>query len=64
MLEKQTGKRSSSSSFSSSSAVNDKQHKIRCKSKRSVRLEKECDESGVENEADDEYSNNKKCRLA
>ena len=63
MVKKQTGEKtsSSSSSSSSSSALNDKHHKKRCKSKRSVRPEKECAESGDENEANDEYSNNKKC---
>ena len=61
LVKKQTGeKTSSSSSSSSSSAVNDKHHKRRYTSKRSVRPEKECAESGDENEADDEYSNHKK----
>ena len=66
LVKKQTGEKtsSSSSSSSSSSAVNDKHHKRRYTSKRSVRPEKECAESGDENDADDEYSNNKKCRVA
>ena len=65
MVKKQTGEKTSSSSTSSSSssAVNDKHHKRRYKSKRSVRPEKECAESGDENDADDEYSNHKKCRI-
>ena len=41
-------------------AVNDKNHKRRYTSKRSVCPGKECAESGDENEADDEYSNHKK----
>ena len=41
-------------------AVNDKHHKRRYTSKRSVRPKKDCAESGNENEADDEYSNHKK----
>ena len=66
LVKKQTGEKtsSSSSSSSSSSAVIDKHHKRRYTSKRSVRPEKECAESGDENDADDEYSNNKKCRVA
>ena len=70
LVKKQTGEKtspsssSSSTSSSSSSAVNDKHHKRRYTSKRSVRPEKECAESGDENDADDEYSNNKKCRVA
>ena len=63
MVKKQTGEKTSSYS-SSSSAVNDKHHKKRYTSKRSVRPEKEFAESGYENEADDEYSNHKKCRIA
>ena len=38
--------------------------KRRYTSKRSVRPEKNCAESDDENDADDEYSNNKKCRVA
>ena len=72
LVKKQTGEKTSSSSSSSSSpssssscsAVNDKHHKRRYTSKRAVRPEKECAESGDENDADDEYSNNKKCRVA
>ena len=66
LVKKQTGEKtsSSSSSSSSSSALNDKYHKRRYTSKRSVRPEKECAESGDEKDADDEYSNNKKCRVA
>ena len=67
LVEKQTGEKtstSSSSSSSSSSAANDKHHKRRYTSKRSVRSEKEWARSGDENDADDEYSNNKKCRVA
>ena len=66
LVKKQTGEKtsSSSSSSSSSSAVNDKHHKKRYTSKRLVRPKKECAESGDENEADDEYSNHKKCRVA
>ena len=66
-VKKQTDEKTSSSSSSSScssSAANDKHHKKRYTSKRSVRPEKECAESGDENDADDEYSNNKKCRVA
>ena len=62
--EKTSSSSSSSSSFSSSSAVNDKHHKRRYASKRSVRPEKECAERGDENDAGDEYSNKKKCRVA
>ena len=73
LVKKQTGEKTSYSSSSSSSspssssscsAVNDKHHKRRYTSKRAVRPEKECAESGDENDADDEYSNNKKCRVA
>ena len=66
LVKKQTGEKtsSSSSSSSSSSAVNDKHHKRRYTSKRLVPPKKECAESGDENDADDEYSNNKKCRVA
>ena len=70
LVKKQTGEKtssslsSSSSSSSSSSAVNDKHRKRRYTSKLSVRPEKESAESGDENEADDEYSNHKKCRVA
>ena len=67
MVKKQTGEKtssSSSSSFSSSSAVNDKPHKRRYTSKRSVSPKKECAESCDENDADDEYLNHKKCRVA
>ena len=66
LVKKQTGEKtsSSSSSSSSSSAVNDKHHKKRYTSKRSVRPEKECAENSDGNDADDEYSNNKKCRVA
>ena len=59
MVKKQTGEKTSSSS-STSSAVNDKYHKRRYTSKRSVRPQKEWAESDDENDADDEYSNNKK----
>ena len=48
-VKKQTGEKTSSSS-SSSSAVNDKHHKRRYTSKRSVRPQKECAESGDEND--------------
>ena len=64
MVKKQTGEKTSSSSSSSYSTVNDKHHKRRYTSKRSVRPEKECAENGDENEADDEYSNHKKFRVA
>ena len=68
MIKKQTGEKTSSSSSScsssSSSAVNDKHQKKRYTSKRSIRPEKQFAESGDENEADDEYSNHKKCRVA
>ena len=64
MVKKQTNEKTSSSSSSSSSAANDKHHKRRYTSKRSVRPEKQCAESGDENNADDEYLNNKKCRVA
>ena len=65
LVKKQTGEKTSSpSSSSSSSAVNDKHHKRRYTSKLSVRPEKECAQSGDENDADDEYSNIKKCRVA
>ena len=64
-IKKQTvEKTSSSSSSSSSSAANDKHHKRRYTLKRSVRPEKECAENGDENNAADEYSNNKKCRVS
>ena len=65
MIKKYTGKKTSSSSSSSysSSAVNDKHHKRRYTSKQSVHLEKECVESGDENDAEDEFSNNKNCRV-
>ena len=63
VVKKQTSEKTSSSS-SSSSAVNDKHHKRRYTSKRSVRPEKECVESGDENEADDKDSKDKKCRVA
>ena len=49
LVKKQTGEKTSSSS-SSSSAVNDKHHKRRYTSKRSVRPQKECAESGDEND--------------
>ena len=66
LVKKQTDEKTSSSSSSSSpsSTVNEKHHKRRYTSKRSVRPEKECDESGDENDADDEYLINKKCRVA
>ena len=65
LVKKQTGeKTSSSSSSSSSSVVNDEHQKRRYTSKRSVRPEKKSAESGDKNEADDEYSSHKKCRVA
>ena len=64
MVKKQTGEKTSSSCSSSSSAANDKHYKKRYRSKVSVCPEKECAESGDENNADDEYSINKKCRVA
>ena len=64
VVKKQIGeKTSSSSSSSSSSAANDKHLKWQYTSKRSVRLEKQCAESGDENDADDIHSKHKKIRL-